>query len=207
MKSAERIGARGRNMRCAVPSVPNIYINNRYFIYYYLLIQPLSPTPAWVFGIFALRSRTTGASGTAVFGRKSRMADFQRFRVAQGRHGGGTAVFGAFRRPFGKPPTRAARPSPVLGGLGRPRTGPAAFRGGGGLGGTARRPYDPRKGFLWPLVGLLWSPRRPTACGRPSAISGPWGPRVASRRFPAISDNKTGEVMSEILGRLLTQNF
>ena len=83
---------------CRAKCAKYIYINNRYFIYYYLLIQPLSPTPAWIFGIFALRSRSITAGGTAVSGRKSRMADFQRFRVARSRHGGGTAVFGAFRR-------------------------------------------------------------------------------------------------------------
>lgn len=116
------------------------------------------------------------------------MAEFQRFRVAQGRHGGGTAMFGAFR----EVPTQVARPSPVLGDLGRSRTGPAAFRGGGGPKGATRRACDPQKGLLWPLMGLLRFPHgpRPAVGLQRSPARGARG--WSRRRPPAISDNKTG---------------
>lgn len=80
------------------------------------------------------------------------MAEFQRFRVAQGRHGGGTAMFGAFRKPFREVPTQVARPSPVLGDLGRSRTGPAAS-------GAAEGPRGPHGGLVTrrrASCGLSW---------------------------------------------------
>lgn len=171
-------------MRDVPCQVCQIYINNRYFtyiityLYNHSALLPLGFSTSSPSG----RGRPDGG-GTAIFGRKSRMAGFQRFRVAQGRHGGGTAVFGAFRRSLGKSPTRAARPSPVLGDLGRPRTGPAAFRGGGGSEGPHGGPVargNASCGLSWVSCGLLNGPRPAVGLQRSPARGAAGGPTEVS---------------------------
>lgn len=59
-------------------------------------------------------------------------------------------------------------------------------------------------GLSWVSCGLLDGPRPAVGLQRSPARGARGWPQ---RRFPTISDNKTGQVVSETLGRLLTQNF
>ena len=194
-------------MRDVPCQVCQIYINNRYFTY--IITYLYNPQPYSRLGFRHLRHPVADDRGRwhGHFRPKIKNGGIPTFSGGTGParrwHG---RVWGLSEVPW-EVPHAGGTPVP---GPRRSRTAPdgsGGFPGRRRVQGATRRPGGPRKGLLWPLMGLLRSPQWSTARGRPSAISGPWGPRVASRRFPAISDNKTGEVMSEILGRLLTQNF
>lgn len=175
-------------MCCAVPSVPNIYINNRYFIYIITYLYNPSALLPLRFSAFLPSGR--GRPGPVV---RPFSAENQEWRISNvfGWHRAGTEVarpcLGPFGGPFGKPPTRVARPSTVLDGLGRPRTGPAASGAIEGLEGPHGGPLTRGKascGLSWVSCGLLDGPRPAVGLQRSPARGATRGPHGGFRLYP-----------------------
>ena len=171
-------------MRDVPCQVCQIYINNRYFTY--IITYLYNPS-----ALLPLGFSTSSPSGRGRPGPVARpfSAENQEWRNSNvfGWHGPGTAVarpcLGPFGGPFGKPPTRVAHPSPVLGDLGRPRTGPAAFRGGGGSEGPHGGPVargNASCGLSWVSCGLLNGPRPAVGLQRSPARGAAGGPTEVS---------------------------
>lgn len=109
------------------------------------------------------------------------MADFQRFQVARCRHGGGTGVFQAFRRPFREGSDMDGTP------IHRPRRSWTAPNGSGGFpgrlraeglhGGSAAR-ITAFCGLSEASCGFIGAFDRPQACCRPR-----WSPASRAGRL------------------------